>query len=204
MTSLVAMSRSRKLTKKQRLFVVHYLGIWNATEAAKRAGYAGSRAVLSSVGAESLRNPQIARAISEELDRLVMGPEEVLSRLSIMARGSLDPFLATDEDTGEVFVDLTTEPAKEHMALVKRVEQTVLATNDDGSRVIKTKLEIHDPKVALDSIAKAHGMFRQRVELSGPAGAPIAVVAASLDDKDADELVAMYRELSRTKREGDE
>ena len=177
------MSRRRKLTKKQRLFVVHYVGTWNATEAAARAGYSGSRPVLGQTGSDNLKVPLIKSAIAAEFERQTMGPEEVLSRLSMMARGTLDPFLVTDPVTGEVFVDLTTESALEHMALVKKVEQTVVRTSE-GSKVLKTKLEIHDPKVARDSIAKAHGMFRQRVEISGPEGAPIAIDWSKYSDEE--------------------
>lgn len=197
MPTLLAMSRRRKLTAKQRLFVVHYLGTWNATEAASRAGYKGTRNTLRVTGQDNLLVPAIKQAIADELERQTMGPEEVLSRLSMMARGTLDPFLVSDPDTGEVVVDLTTESARAHMQLVKKVEQTVVRTLEDGSKVLKTKLEIHDPKVALDSIAKAHGMFRQRVEISGPEGAPIAIDWSKYSDEEL-RAIAELRKKGKT------
>lgn len=63
---------SGKLTPKQQAFVDAYMGEarGNATEAARRAGYRGSDAVLASVGAENLRKPQIAEAIAERQQRV--------------------------------------------------------------------------------------------------------------------------------------
>ena len=48
-----------KLTSKPRAFALEYLVDFNATEAAKRAGYRESRAVLESIGSENLRKPKI-------------------------------------------------------------------------------------------------------------------------------------------------
>ena len=57
------------LTEKQRLFVVAFLGAarGNATEAARLAGYRGSRVTLGAVGGENLEKPRIAEAIAEHL-----------------------------------------------------------------------------------------------------------------------------------------
>ena len=44
----------KKLTPKQRAFVEHYLESWNATKAARRAGYRGNSNTLAVVGWENL------------------------------------------------------------------------------------------------------------------------------------------------------
>lgn len=51
------------LTPKQQRFVDAYTG--NGVEAARRAGYQGSVAVLSQVAHENLRKPEIAAALKE-------------------------------------------------------------------------------------------------------------------------------------------
>lgn len=52
-----------KLTPKQSLFVKEYLKTGNATESARRAGYAGNDVTLGQVGADNLKKPQILNAI---------------------------------------------------------------------------------------------------------------------------------------------
>lgn len=76
------------LTTKQKLFVEAYLGKagFNATEAARRAGYKGNSVTLASVGYENLRIPQIARQIEIRLQEAAMSADEVLNHLAEIAR----------------------------------------------------------------------------------------------------------------------
>lgn len=59
----------KKLTPKQQRFVSEYLKCWNATEAARKAGYKGNDATLSAVGGENLRKPLISEAIERAKER---------------------------------------------------------------------------------------------------------------------------------------
>ena len=99
------------LTGKQQLFVDHYLDTLNATEAAARAGYKGSRNVLSVVGYDNVRKPKLAAAIAAGMDKLGMPANEILIRLAAMARGSL----ATRKDD-------TKDGKMEHFDALKALE----------------------------------------------------------------------------------
>ena len=55
---------NEKLTPKQQKFVDHYLELGNATEAARRAGYAGSALTLAVTGAQNLIKHNIQEAIA--------------------------------------------------------------------------------------------------------------------------------------------
>lgn len=81
------------LTLKQRKFVEAYVGAanGNATKAAKQAGY--SERSAHSVGHETLKKPEVREAIEARLAENTLGRNEVLSRLSDIARGSLDDFI---------------------------------------------------------------------------------------------------------------
>ena len=56
----------RPLTHKQSLFIAYYIGEsdGNATDAARKAGYAGNQRTLISVGNENLTKPNIKAAIA--------------------------------------------------------------------------------------------------------------------------------------------
>lgn len=75
------------MTPKQQLFVRHYLETFNATEAARRAGYAGSDASLAVTGWRLLRNAKIQKHLSIHAATVAMKTDEILLRLSQMARG---------------------------------------------------------------------------------------------------------------------
>ena len=76
------------MTKKQQLFIQHYLCSLNATEAAKRAGYSAKTAY--SIGAELLKNPEIQKAIEqqshERINKLIADRNERMQLLTAIIR----------------------------------------------------------------------------------------------------------------------
>ena len=58
-----------QLNVKQRMFVAEYLIDLNATAAYKRAGYTGEGHVAESSASEILRNPEVASAVKEAMDK---------------------------------------------------------------------------------------------------------------------------------------
>jgi hypothetical protein len=78
-----------KLTGKQQAFINNYLTTFNATLAAKVAGYrATSRHSFESIGSENLRRPAIRSVIDEHFRLSKMGSEQVLIELSNLAKGN--------------------------------------------------------------------------------------------------------------------
>jgi phage terminase small subunit len=67
--SKALLKSTHKLTPKQALFIAEYLIDYNATAAAKRAGYSEDSAY--STGSDLLRNPVIANEIDRRLDMRV-------------------------------------------------------------------------------------------------------------------------------------
>lgn len=170
-----------KLTDKQRLFVEHYLQTWNATEAARRSGYGGKKstdATLRSIGSENLTKPNIREEIERRLSEVVMASDEVLARLSSMARGfdpseymQLRDVYARGKD-GDVYlagvvVDLDLEALRRdgHSHLIKSVRNTSAGP----------VFEFHDQMAALQLVGRHRKLFTDRGELSGPDGGPIPI-----------------------------
>lgn len=80
-----------ELPPKQRLFVEHYCDCWNATEAARRAGY--SEKTARQQGQRLLTNVDIAAEIEARITA-IMPKGEVLTRLAARARATLADVLA--------------------------------------------------------------------------------------------------------------
>jgi phage terminase small subunit len=91
------------LTEKQKRFVDFYIETGNATEAARKAGYASKAAYAT--GAENLRKPQIKAAIDARLKELedsrIAKADEVLKFLTATLRSQVTEPHVIVEGTGE-------------------------------------------------------------------------------------------------------
>lgn len=166
-------TRDPKLTDRQQRFVDSYLMCWNASEAARQAGY--SKKTAGVIGYENLKKPQIRAAIDVRLAEMRMSANEVLARLTAQASGSLAPFVQTKGE--DVWVDLTTDEANANLHLLKEIEteRRRYGKKDDPVEEFKVKIKIHDPQAALVQLGRYHKLFAERVEHAGTDGGPIQV-----------------------------
>jgi len=144
------------LTDKQQAFVNEYLKCWNASEAARRAGY--SERTAGSIGDENLKKPEIAVEIERRKAQLIMSADEVLTRLTEQARAAYSAYFTVD---GTVDLESLLADGKGH--LIKKIKPT-----KDG-----LEIEFCDAQTAIFTIAKIHGLLRDRTEVSGPGGGPV-------------------------------
>lgn len=77
------------LTDKQKVWLETYLTCWNATEAARQAGYAFPNVE----GPKNLVNPSLAEVVKSRIAEKAMTADEVLIRLGEQARSTMDDFL---------------------------------------------------------------------------------------------------------------
>lgn len=145
---------AQKLTNKQRAFVEAYLTHWNASKAARDAGYS-----VRQSGHETLSNPVIQEAIKQRLAEKAMSADEVLVRLAEHARGSIAAFLRTD-GTSRAGFDFRQESAQASLHLIKKYAI-------DGGKVT---LELYDAQAALVHIGRHHGLFVDKTALTDPTG----------------------------------
>lgn len=169
------------LKGKQALFVEEYLKTFNATEAAKTAGYSPKTAY--SIGWENLRKPEIAQAISRRLSESAMTSDEVLMRLADQARGDMGIFLAKEGD--RLTIDLVGMKAAGKAHLIKRITQTTRrrTTKDATEEEATTSLELYDAQAALVQIGKHHKLFTDKLEVENNGPIPIMIVQPGQLDK---------------------
>ena len=72
------------MTPKQQRFIEEYLKSFNATDAARRAGY--SEKTATAIGWENLRKPDIAEVINQHVESMAMGWHERLLTLGEIGR----------------------------------------------------------------------------------------------------------------------
>lgn len=175
-------------TPRQQRFIEEYPVDCNGAGAARRAGYSGNPGALATVAHQLLTNCDIRAAIDERLERLSMPAEEALKRLTDWGRASVEPFINGYTEDGEPILDLSTERAQANMHLVKRVKYDA-----NGNLV----LELHDQMAAVVHISKAHGLFVDRVEHSGPDGGPIRTSGPDLSGLTDEELEQLDQLLEK-------
>lgn len=155
------------LTGKQRAFVEEYLACWNATEAARSAGY--SERTARAIGCENLTKPDIIAEIDRRVSEKAMTANEVLLRLAEQARGEYAQYI---DEFG--MVDIKRMKADGRAHLIKKVSLT------RHSRTV----EFHDAQSALFLLAKSTGVAPDRMEHTGKDGGPIITKAYTVVSPD--------------------
>jgi len=136
------------LSSKQQIWLDAYLQTWNATEAARRAGYAHPR----QEGARLLSNAVMQEEIKSRLAEMTMTADEVLVRLGEQARADYADYI---NEVGSV--DLAGMKRDDKMHLVKGVKPSKYGL----------VVEFYDAHSALVQIGKHHKLFTDGVDISG-------------------------------------
>ena len=155
------------LSDQQRIFVTTYCEVWNATEAARTAGYKWPGVQ----GARLLQKAEIRAAVDLILNEHYIGTRHILKRYSELANIRLADFI--DEEGRPNIKKIR---AKSH--LVKKYKANIVSSKD-GETVTHIEIELHDSLAALRDIGKQFKMFAP--EESELAAAVLAVLTRVLD-----------------------
>lgn len=164
----------RRLTGLQELFCQRYTTHWNATRAAKEAGYSDKAAseqgyALLQIDSVKARIKVLSEHVMKEIG---VTRERVLQELSRIA--FLDPKEAFDE-TGKL-LHVKDMPEDVRRALHKTETFYESSPDSEGKEMVTgttTKLEWSPKKPALDSLGKVLGISPDKFELTGKDGKPI-------------------------------
>ena len=162
------------LTGKQATFLAEYLRCWNASEAARRAGYSVHTA--GAIGSENLKKPEILAAIERFKAEHIMSAEEVQILVTQQARSDIGDFL--EQADGVVRVDLVKAIEAKKTGLIKKLSQTRTVRtrgDDDVEESVSTTIELYDKQAALVQIGKMHKIFSERQEVVGKDGGPVVI-----------------------------
>ena len=141
------------LSKNHQNFINEYfLQGMNGTDAYQAVYPKASRESARREASRLLTHVDIQAEISQRLKEKHMSADEVLYRLAEQARGEHSAYLLPN---GTVNYGAILENGKGH--LVHKVKQTKYGN----------EIEFYDAQAALVHIGKAHGMFADRVEVSG-------------------------------------
>lgn len=191
MTKEDTRSAFERLNLKQQRFVLAYLRLVNATQAAKEAGYSAKTA--GSQGHDLLKRPDVATAIQEQKQaqfrRLHMDADELLALIAQQARNPIANMIHVTPD-GDPYLDLNKASAADlqHITEVTIEDFTDGREIDDEGNIIKrdvrkVKVKIASPDAARTTLAKHLNLLKDTVKIEAD-GTFASVMAAALQRAD--------------------
>lgn len=139
------MKRPDGMTDKQWMFCLEYVKDFNATRAAKAAGYSENTAQV--IGSENLSKPLIKQALNQIFTSSAMGVEELFHHLSKIGRGLPEKYF-------DKFGNINFRKLKEDgmTDLIQGVTETAAGKS----------FRIYDRQRALEMIGRGHAAFTDR------------------------------------------
>lgn len=159
---------------------------------------------LGPIASKMASQPAVANRIAEIQAQLTVRTsitaQRVLEELAKIGFANYSDFLTVDED-GRTNVDVS-KLSKDQMAAIAEMQ---IDTSPDGKQRIKVKL--HDKRAALMDIGKHLGMFRDKIEVSGPGGGAIEVKKRVdvnlLDQEERNQLKEILLAMAERRRESE-
>ena len=91
-----------------------------------------------------------------------MQSDEVLTRLTAQARGSMADFITVD-GLGAVNINLKSAQTKDNLHLIRKIRKTTKHTKTGNETTVE--LELYDAQAALAQLARIHGLNNDRVQV---------------------------------------
>jgi phage terminase small subunit len=161
------------MTPKQQAFVAEYLVDLNGAEAARRAGYSPKTASVQA--AQLMAMPHIKEAIEAGMaaraERVEITADNVLRELAKIGFGDIRRLVTASG--GLRRLESLDDQAAAMVAAVDVVVKPVPGGEGEVEHVHKIKL--WDKRAALVDIGRHLGMFKERIEHSGPDGGPVQI-----------------------------
>ena len=149
------------VSSKERIWLEEYLKCWNASEAARRAGYRWPK----NIGSRKLA--KFAPEIKARLAKQVMSADEALARMAELARGGWTEYITLDGG-----LDIARMVSDDKAYLIAEIRDTI-----QSGRVYK----FPNMQRALEKIGDQHGLFVTRHRVDGKIDIGLADAAREFD-----------------------
>ena len=196
------------LNRRHKIFIERYITHWNATQAAKDAGYSERTAFQQ--GHALLKHPEVRQALEDRqkeiMKELGLTQERVLREYMKLAYADIMDFcnvrtervvVGYEEDGTPIsevrnivtFKDDLDNLPDEKLAAISEVSES------PGSGV---RVKLHDKQRALDALSKHLGVFAaDKLEVTGKDGGPIEI------DSPREEIARRLEGMAQRMRKGD-
>ncbi len=164
------------LTDKQQAFVREYLVDLNATQAAIRAEYSPKTAKAQ--GSRLLTNVYVQTAIAVAQEsrskRTLITADSVLRELGKLGFANMLDYITISSD-GTAGIDLSKLTREQAAAIVELSSEDTY--DKEGNLTRRNKIKLADKRASLVDIGRHLGMFKEKLEISGPDGGAVQLEA---------------------------
>ena len=160
-----------KLTPKQEIFIAEYVKDFNATKAAKEAGYSDKTAAV--IGSENLRKPyiviEIRKRVQEILNDIDIDALQIYKELKTIALSDVKEHLSFDENGEFQGIDIN---KNNDLRVIRSIETTdnILKSKIKEDEIIldrKIKLQFYDKIKSLELLAKITKLAKDELTITG-------------------------------------
>lgn len=153
----------KRLSKRERQFVIEYTTHWNATQAVLNAGLCRpgtSRAVAGVHGCNLLKKDKIKQAVTNIVDEVIKDKEALRARVIEEYRAlAFSDIKEIVEYRGNGSPLAVRDLEEIDSRAIQSIERVPVATNSQGVIDHVVRVKLHEKKGALDSLSKYLGMF---------------------------------------------
>lgn len=159
------------------VFVAEYLVDLDGPRAAIAAGFS-EKSAASKAGC-LLCEPEVKAKVREGLEERKQACQlkaaTVLNELGLLGFSSMGDFMSTDKD-GDPYLDLSAA-TPEMLRTIKEFEtdEYLEGRGENARQMKKVKIKLHDKIGPLRDIAKYLKLITDKMELTGPGGAPLQI-----------------------------
>lgn len=146
-----------------------------ASEAYVLAGYEANDGNASRLNGNEKVKSRVTEIMQAAAARVEITASRVLDELGKMGFSNMLDYV-TVTSNGAAEVDLT-KLTREQAAAIQEIQTETRFERDgeESTPVVKTKLKLSDKRGSLELLGKHLGLFKERVEHSGPDGGPIDI-----------------------------
>lgn len=147
-----------------------------ADEAYAEAGYKANRGNASTLKANQSVADRVAEILAAAAKRTEITAADVLAELAKMGFSNMLDYTATDS-SGRLITDFSKLTRDQAAAIQEITTETRFERDGEGGStpITKTKFKLADKRGSLELLGKNFGLFKERVEHSGPDGGAIEI-----------------------------
>lgn len=169
---------TQKLTPEQEIFCIEYLKDFNATRAAKSAGY--SEKSCRQIGSENLSKPYIQVRLRDAMDEVLGDAKDdikrIIDELKMIAFSDIKDVISWDNDrdlvdqkTGKKYTSFRTV-IREASEMGDKSRVIAELSESETELSSNRKVKLYDKLRAIELLGKYYKMFTDKIEHTNPDG----------------------------------
>lgn len=160
------------------------------TQAYVIAGYTKNTGNAARLNADESVRARVEEILAAGAEKAGVTVQRIVDELAKVGFANMQDYMQANEQ-GDPYLDFSGLTRDQAAALGEVTVEDFKDGRGEGARdVRRVKFKLHDKLSALEKLGKHLGMFKERIEHSGPGGMPIQTITTAMTPKEAAEAYA--------------